>query len=537
MKNRSFLTTTLFLVVFTSIFVVKAQVPPGIVPASGIPVLVPATVNQLMVPNGYSYMSFGNSAIQRSLTNCDTLSLSDHINASLQGIIVTHNIITSSVPDQNTCNPLSPGQSLYTMPVIPFWDTLNYGIPRVMRLGNGDGISFSASSAAATYYFTPTNDQNILFLWVAFVIQSAQYQSKSDNGLFRVEMTDLNGNYVTGDYYTSTFYIIPETTSDPVLHPCCQTQYTRYSCPGVTTLKKEWADWRQLAFDLSSYIGQTVKLRIIVSDCACEAFYSYCYYTGFGVKGNLEVQSCALDTISIKAPVGFNNYKWYINNVYHPDYDSLQMINILKNKSDTLFRCEAIVESGSIIVLDTIINYYTITPGFTWQQMEEAGLYKVQFSNTSTLFNTTNNENVSQNINHVLWDFGDGTNSSDLNPIHNYSGVGPYTVTLRVFDNNNLCSEVYNDEILLSGVSINDASTSEITFNAYPNPFNEEIILEVQNSNEIVPFEISNLLGQVVYQGKINHKSKVRTQNFKPGVYIVKFLIGNQTFYTKLVKE
>jgi PKD repeat protein len=38
--------------------------------------------------------------------------------------------------------------------------------------------------------------------------------------------------------------------------------------------------------------------------------------------------------------------------------------------------------------------------------------------------------NASQNYSSVSWDFGDGSNSSELNPVHSYAAVGNYTVTL-----------------------------------------------------------------------------------------------------------
>lgn len=39
-------------------------------------------------------------------------------------------------------------------------------------------------------------------------------------------------------------------------------------------------------------------------------------------------------------------------------------------------------------------------------------------------------ENTSKNATSYSWDFGDGTNSSDKNPIHQYPGKGVYKVTL-----------------------------------------------------------------------------------------------------------
>jgi PKD repeat protein len=47
-----------------------------------------------------------------------------------------------------------------------------------------------------------------------------------------------------------------------------------------------------------------------------------------------------------------------------------------------------------------------------------------------------NSTEGSANITGWLWDFGDGTNSTEQNPEHNYSAADTYTVTLTVTDAN-----------------------------------------------------------------------------------------------------
>lgn len=45
-------------------------------------------------------------------------------------------------------------------------------------------------------------------------------------------------------------------------------------------------------------------------------------------------------------------------------------------------------------------------------------------------------ENLSQNYTGVLWDFGDSTTSTQVNPTHRYAKIGEYFVTLTVFNGN-----------------------------------------------------------------------------------------------------
>lgn len=64
-------------------------------------------------------------------------------------------------------------------------------------------------------------------------------------------------------------------------------------------------------------------------------------------------------------------------------------------------------------VVDTAIQL-----GFTWQLQCNGAT--VDFTNTST------------NAFAYVWDFGDGTGSTDVNPQHTYTAAGTYTVTLRI---------------------------------------------------------------------------------------------------------
>ena len=52
---------------------------------------------------------------------------------------------------------------------------------------------------------------------------------------------------------------------------------------------------------------------------------------------------------------------------------------------------------------------------------------------------TVNFSNQSTNAFDYIWDFGDNTTSTDLNPTHVYSGIGNYTVTLSVIYNGLTC--------------------------------------------------------------------------------------------------
>jgi PKD repeat protein len=85
--------------------------------------------------------------------------------------------------------------------------------------------------------------------------------------------------------------------------------------------------------------------------------------------------------------------------------------------------------------------------GFTAVPISGPAPLEVTFSNTSTGVYTTS-----------LWDFGDGTTSTEHHPTHTYSTVGSYTVTLTVSDLNEESSLTRTDFI-----TVHDAVEADFT--------------------------------------------------------------------------
>ena len=74
-------------------------------------------------------------------------------------------------------------------------------------------------------------------------------------------------------------------------------------------------------------------------------------------------------------------------------------------------------------------------------------------------------------INNILWDFGDGAQSNDLNPSHTYqptsfvNGEASFDITLVINDANNCqATEVFGDAIIIG-------ESPNMTFNSGQNTF------------------------------------------------------------------
>lgn len=81
----------------------------------------------------------------------------------------------------------------------------------------------------------------------------------------------------------------------------------------------------------------------------------------------------------------------------------------------------------------------------------------------------------------------------------------------------------------------------EITFNknlkVYPNPFSDELIIEIEGNNKNVAFEILNSIGQIIYKGNLLEKTIVQTNIFSSGVYLIKLEDGKNLEFKKIIKE
>lgn len=81
----------------------------------------------------------------------------------------------------------------------------------------------------------------------------------------------------------------------------------------------------------------------------------------------------------------------------------------------------------------------TIQPNFTWIA-DSSNPNKISFQNLTNAGSNAQYYNV--------WNFGDGTSASDLNPTHIYPNAGTFVVCLRVFSSNN-CNKTYCDTIVV----------------------------------------------------------------------------------------
>jgi PKD repeat protein len=186
-------------------------------------------------------------------------------------------------------------------------------------------------------------------------------------------------------------------------------------------------------------------------------------------------------------------------------------IEILKDD----LSCE-LVESFEIFEPELVTSDFSIS-NLTPNIHPSAG-ESVDFTNNST------------GANDFVWDFGDGNQSTDVNPSHSYSEAGTYEVKLTAGNGTANCNVTHS--ALVQALNNAPASTIEVEEEKPYSIFSSDMIsLSVDEPASVV---VANTLGQEVYSNDrvvgldiIDLKSS--------GVYLINIQMGGKSFSEKVV--
>ena len=166
---------------------------------------------------------------------------------------------------------------------------------------------------------------------------------------------------------------------------------------------------------------------------------------------------------------------------------------------------------------DWRINTYNLHAEFSFVQNNDT----VQLSNNST------------NFTNILWDFGDGSNSSLNNPAHIYSASGNYQINLKV--NKHACFDTANANITID--VINSFNTLKEDFiSCYPNPVTNSLYFKADK--DIDRIKIYDINGKLLFSEIPKQRIyKMNVEALKAGTYIVYIYSADSIFVRKILKQ
>lgn len=187
------------------------------------------------------------------------------------------------------------------------------------------------------------------------------------------------------------------------------------------------------------------------------------------------------------------------------------------------------LDAGSYSVTATAANGCSASQNFTLNVAN--GPTSASFNYTTTGL-TYSFINTSVNGVSYEWDFGDGSTSTQTNPIHTYTTDGNYAVCLvatGVCNNQTTCETV-------NAISLGAALLSQEDVYIFPNPVAAELIVQIPKE-QAYRFELHNAAGQLVFTAPLTgFRTTMRLDHIATGLYtyVVLDKKGNRLYIDKL---
>ncbi len=208
---------------------------------------------------------------------------------------------------------------------------------------------------------------------------------------------------------------------------------------------------------------------------------------------------------------------------------------------------EEILGSGNWAYSDLIGDNYTLKATNACDEFEEIfsledeNAVSADFESNLEVINLSMGQtlmlsNITANATTHFWDFGDGSSSIDLNPVHEYTAVGTYNVSLT--SSNGLCSDTKTIEIEVIDQVTGIDELSSSNFKVFVNDDNRVVIAHDVYIEGPIKIEIVNYAGQIVYSNsisKFDHYLALPELNVTESIYLISMVKGKENIFTKKI--
>jgi PKD repeat protein len=147
--------------------------------------------------------------------------------------------------------------------------------------------------------------------------------------------------------------------------------------------------------------------------------------------------------------------------------------------------------------------------------------YEFEFTNFSTIGAS------------YLWDFGDGTTSTDENPIHTYEDNGDFTVSLIATSANGCQSIEFTEQIAVYSLSIDEQDKPDIVVATY---FTNSLI--INSSVDQTNLRLYDTSGKLMFETSTDgSQTEIDSRDWNTGLYILQYSENNgNSQQIKLIK-
>ena len=207
-----------------------------------------------------------------------------------------------------------------------------------------------------------------------------------------------------------------------------------------------WKDWTTVGVDISSFHGQTIRVRLTTYDCKPRKHFGYAYFLITCGTKDMKSVSCNDTEYSFSAPEGFN-YRWYWQDDPSQTISTNQWASVPVNSNGVLVCYLSFVGNDSCgfempVVLDSGNSWPVSYPVAGFGVETTDCLQKMRFVDESFFSDDGVNPNgTGDHCDEIFWDFGDGQVSDLGNPTHKYTATGDFTVMMVAGLNDFQCAD------------------------------------------------------------------------------------------------
>lgn len=138
-----------------------------------------------------------------------------------------------------------------------------------------------------------------------------------------------------------------------------------------------------------------------------------------------------------------------------------------------------------------------------------------------------------------LWNFGDGTTSTELNPVHSYAVPGQYTVSLTV---TNECGSFTFTQLVDTKVGVKELEFIQ-TLWVYPNPNRGQFTIDITSTeSKLIQIKLVDVYGKLIHTQDVQipsgeSKTEVNEQSLTAGTYMLLIQSGEGLVVKKMIVQ
>lgn len=268
-----------------------------------------------------------------------------------------------------------------------------------------------------------------------------------------------------------------------------------------------------------------------------------CTYEGMDDMIYQRYMQMAIDNDAVVSPVG---RVWRAIRTAYPDYELFQSDNshpslmgsmaaayafytVIFKKDPSLITYDGDLNPIQAQNIKQIVKTVVYDQLLTWKVGENDITTRFDYVMDNNIVSFTNTNTTATTF---LWDFGDGTTSTEEHPTHTYENNGVYQVSLT----SNACDEISTK---IQSVEISSLSNTDFTIEQlriYPNPAVDYVYLNTTDSSSIRIFDNTGKeLKTTISQTENNYRLDISA--FSSGVYFIQVQRDSHTQTFKIFKK